>query len=103
MDVVRALREGVASNGLKGSVRVNKAGCFSQCGNGPMVIVYPDDVWYGGVAVEQARRILLEHLIGGRPVEDIRYRMSPGPNKNSRRMAEIKGTRSSDQGTSGQS
>jgi (2Fe-2S) ferredoxin len=90
VEVVRILREGIASNGLKGSVRVNKAGCFSQCGNGPMVVVYPDDVWYGGVSVDKARRVLNEHLIGGRPVEEARYRMPPGPNRNSRRMAELR-------------
>ena len=30
-------------------VRVNKAGCFSQCGHGPMIVVYPENVWYAGV------------------------------------------------------
>ena len=34
---------------MKDSVRINKAGCFSQCGHGPMVVVYPENVWYSGV------------------------------------------------------
>src|SRR6266853_1899691 len=42
VEVHRALKEGIASRGLKQSVRVNKAGCFSQCGNGPMVLVNPE-------------------------------------------------------------
>ena len=33
------------------SVRVNKAGYLSQCGHGPMVVVYPDNVWYARVTV----------------------------------------------------
>ncbi len=31
---------------MKDSVRINKAGCFSQCGHGPMIVVYPENVWY---------------------------------------------------------
>ncbi len=80
---------------------MNKSGCFSQCGNGPMVVVYPDDVWYGGVTREKARRIAEEHLAGGRPVEDLRYQAPPGPNKNPRRMAEIEAARAPGGGVSG--
>ncbi|MCZ6697091.1 MAG: (2Fe-2S) ferredoxin domain-containing protein [Acidobacteria bacterium] len=98
-EVLRALREEVASRGLKGSIRVNKAGCFNQCGRGPMVVVYPENVWYGGVAPAQARRIIDEHLVGGRPVEEILYRMPPGPNKDGARMAEIRANRGSGSGT----
>jgi len=46
---VKYLRDEATKAGLKTDVRVNKAGCFSQCGHGPMMVVYPDNVWYGGV------------------------------------------------------
>ncbi len=88
-EVHRLLKDGVAARGLKESVRVNKAGCFNQCGNGPMVVVYPDNVWYGKVTPEKARRILEEHIVGGRAVQDLVYDAAPGPNKNGGRMAEI--------------
>ena len=93
-DVHRLLKEGVAARGLKGRVRVNKAGCFNQCGNGPMVVVYPENVWYGGVTPDKVLRILEEHIAGGRPVEDLRYEAPPGPNKNAVRMAAINAARS---------
>src|SRR6266704_2354139 len=93
-EVHRLLKEGVAARGLKGRVRVNKAGCFNQCGNGPMVVVYPENVWYGGVTPDKALRILEEHIAGGRPVEDLRYEGPPGPNKNAVRMAAINAARS---------
>lgn len=69
-----ALKEAVAGAGLKDRVRVNHAGCFSQCGNGPMVVVYPDDVWYAAVTPADARELVEEHLRNGRPVERLRFR-----------------------------
>ena len=69
-----ALKERVKAAGLSDRVRVNHAGCFSQCGNGPMAVVYPDDVWYAGLTPADADEIVREHLAGGRPVERLRYR-----------------------------
>ena len=54
-------------------VRVNHSGCFSQCGNGPMAVVYPDDVWYAAVSPADAPELVGEHLVAGRPVERLRY------------------------------
>jgi len=95
VEVHRTLKEGVAARGLKGRVRVNKAGCFDQCGNGPMVVIYPDNVWYGGVTLDKAGRILDEHIAGGRPVPDLTYDASPGAHKNGPRMAAINAARAS--------
>lgn len=83
------LKEGVKARGLKSTIRVNKSGCLDQCGNGPMVVVYPEDAWYGAVSPETARRILDEHLAGGAPVEELLYRARPGANKNPQRMAAL--------------
>ena len=79
---VKILREGVKNAGQPSvQIRVNKAGCMNQCGHGPMVVVYPDDVWYGGVDGPKAARILQEHVIEGRPVEELRYIAPPGDTK----------------------
>ena len=75
------LKREVKELGLKRTVRVNHAGCMNQCGHGPMVVVYPHDVWYARVTEESARRIAREHLAGGRPVEACRYYAPPGDNK----------------------
>lgn len=71
----------MAQAGLHKEVRINKSGCFSQCGHGPMMVVYPEDVWYHGVKESDLRGIFEEHIRGGRPVEPLRYAMPPGPNK----------------------
>jgi (2Fe-2S) ferredoxin len=65
-----ALRDECNKRGLKGIVRVNKAGCLDQCHLGPTVVIYPSQTWYGGVRVEDAPAIVAslrvpdEHLTG---------------------------------------
>ena len=79
---VKVLRDGARAAGRQQDVRINKAGCFSQCGHGPMMIVYPDDVWYAGVQESDLKEILDSHIIGGAPVERLRYNPGkPGANK----------------------
>lgn len=79
--VHRTLKDGVKRAGLNGQIRVNHAGCMNQCGHGPMVVVYPEDVWYAHVDGAGAERILEEHLLGGRVVEGYRHLAPPGDNK----------------------
>lgn len=83
---VQWLREGVRAHGLGGRVRINKSGCFDQCGNGPMIVVYPENVWYCGVRFEDLPEILEEHLVRGRAVSRLRYVSPPGKNKNAEKM-----------------
>jgi (2Fe-2S) ferredoxin len=71
----------VKRHDLGARVRINKSGCFDQCGHGPMMVVYPENVWYWGVTPDDAEEIVREHLIGGRPVERLRYRNTPGKHK----------------------
>ncbi len=75
------IKKGIKAAGLKGVVRVNHAGCMNQCGHGPMVVIYPDDVWYHSVDVHGAERIVRDHLVGGKPVKAYRYIAPPGDNK----------------------
>ena len=70
---VKYLRGEAAKAGLKDDVRINKAGCFSQCGHGPMFVVYPDDVWYAGVQESDLKEIFESHIVGGKPVDRLRY------------------------------
>ncbi len=79
-EVFDTLRGLVHKAGLRGEIRINHSGCMSQCGHGPMVVVYHDDTWYGSVRVEDAQELFESHLRDGRPVERLRYR-PPGTGK----------------------
>ncbi len=62
-------KEGLKSRGLSGIVRANAAGCLDACGFGVTVVVYPEAVWYGGVAVEDVEEIIEKHVIRGEVVD----------------------------------
>jgi len=67
-------KERIAKLGLKGKgkVRINKAGCLDRCDEGPVLVVYPEDVWYTFVDKTDIDEIIDEHLVGGRVVERLR-------------------------------
>lgn len=52
-----------------GQVRINKAGCLDRCAGGPVLVVYPEAVWYSYVDHADIDEIVQEHLVHGRTVE----------------------------------
>ncbi|MCA9868814.1 MAG: (2Fe-2S) ferredoxin domain-containing protein [Anaerolineae bacterium] len=79
--LLKRLKQRVAEAGLRDEVRINRAGCLNQCGHGPNVVVYPDDVWYCGVQIEDADELFEEHLLNDRPVQRLLFPLPPGNNK----------------------
>ncbi|MBL1275565.1 MAG: (2Fe-2S) ferredoxin domain-containing protein [Ectothiorhodospiraceae bacterium] len=58
--------------GKEGCVRVNSAGCLNRCEEGPVAVVYPDDVWYTFVDKEDIDEIVEQHLLNGHVVERLK-------------------------------
>lgn len=56
----------------QGRVRMNAAGCMDRCSEGPVLVVYPEGVWYTYETREDVDEIIEEHLISGRVVDRLR-------------------------------
>jgi (2Fe-2S) ferredoxin len=63
----------------QGSLRVKRTRvhCFAACRGGPVMAVQPDGIWYYNVTPENMDRIIQEHLVGGRPVEELVFHRGP--------------------------
>ncbi|MEA4885047.1 MAG: NADH-quinone oxidoreductase subunit NuoF [Clostridia bacterium] len=74
----RAVRDeiirSVAEAGIAREVRVIETGCLGPCDSGPVMVVYPEGTVYSHVTVGDAREIVDEHLVKGRPVDRLRHK-----------------------------
>jgi (2Fe-2S) ferredoxin len=73
-EVYAALQRAIATHEeLWDSVALTTCGCLGPCFDGPNLVVYPEGVWYAGLRPEDAEEIVTQHLLGGAPVERLRY------------------------------
>lgn len=77
-EVRQALRKELNERGLADEVEVRRTGCFGFCAQGPIMVVYPDETFYTQVKPRDARTIVEQHVVGGKPVEKLLYKDPTG-------------------------
>lgn len=73
IQIIENLRNEIKKADLEGSVEVLLTGCFGFCAKGPIVNVYPDDIFYTQVKPEDASEIVQSHLINHKVVERLLF------------------------------
>lgn len=71
--VQQALEQALEENNLTEEVRVVETGCIGSCDLGPVMVIYPEGVFYQKVKPEDVPEIVSEHLLKGRPVRRLLY------------------------------
>ena len=79
LDLIDHAKKRIKEMGLKGKVRVNKAGCLDACAYGPTVVIYPEDVWYTPRSREDMEEILNEHILNDRIVDRLVIQFNKKP------------------------
>ncbi len=86
-ELYEALVQEVAAQGAQGKVQVVRTGCFGFCAKGPIVKILPDETFYVSVQPSDAREIVAEHVLKGRPVQRLLY--EKGRDRSLIRMEEL--------------
>ena len=73
MEIIENLKSEIEKAGLSDHAEVQLTGCFGFCAKGPIVKVYPDNVFYIQVTPEDAREIVQEHILNHRVVERLLF------------------------------
>ncbi|MEG1149241.1 MAG: NAD(P)H-dependent oxidoreductase subunit E, partial [Niameybacter sp.] len=72
-EIVENLKLHIEEAGMSDTVQVLTTGCFGFCEKGPIVKILPDNTFYVQVKPEDAKEIVLEHVVKGRKVERLLY------------------------------
>ncbi len=80
--IITKFEECIGNAGLEKEIKVVRTGCFGLCENGPICIVYPEGAFYSHIKVDDVPRIVSEHLVKGRIVQDLLYKKSIDEERN---------------------
>ncbi len=57
----------------------SKVDCLRICQGGPILVVYPEGIWYGGMVKDRMQRFVQEHILGGQMIEEWVFARNPLP------------------------
>lgn len=69
-DIFQYLAQKLMEKGVIGTVQPVRTGCLNRCQYGPVMLVEPSHIMYAGLTKEKIDRIIDEHIIGGKVVEE---------------------------------
>ncbi|MGA3160064.1 MAG: methyltransferase [Terracidiphilus sp.] len=72
--VLAALDREIQARGLGGDVQLTTCGCMGLCEEGPVMVVYPEGIWYQRVQASDIPEIVDRHLCDGKPVDRLIWR-----------------------------
>jgi (2Fe-2S) ferredoxin len=72
MALVVAFKKAIKDRKLSIKVRAQRAGCLDICVYGPTLVVYPEGIFYVGVALSDVEEIVESHIVNNKPVERLR-------------------------------
>jgi NADH:ubiquinone oxidoreductase subunit F (NADH-binding)/(2Fe-2S) ferredoxin len=72
--VKAALDEELAKKGLAEEIKIVLTGCNGYCAEGPVMAVYPDEIFYQKVTVEEVPKLVEEHFLKGRPYQKLMFK-----------------------------
>lgn len=78
ISVKEALQREIRKYGLDEVVRIVETGCMGACSLGPLMVIYPEGVFYQKLTPQAAEKIVQEHLLKGRIVQEYLYKMPTG-------------------------
>ncbi len=70
-ELVRKFMQEIDERDLSGEVMITNTGCFGICDRGPIIVIYPQGIWYGNVTVKDVERIVEQHIEEGTIVKDL--------------------------------
>jgi (2Fe-2S) ferredoxin len=65
----QALKKRIKKLGLNSKIRINSAGCLDACEYGAVMVVYPEQIWYGNVTINDIDDIIDQQILNNQPVK----------------------------------
>ncbi len=78
-NLVMHMMELLEKHGVAERVKVTPCGCLGPCDAGPMMVVYPEAVWYAHVTPEDIEEMVTSHVLRGEPVQRLVYAWEENP------------------------